>query len=130
MIDALLRTLHPVGYVVLFAVITVLVFAVMGMGFFGGLFFRCTAPDVAFPLGKTECWGTHIDVDNGVLFPRAWIRPPGQNFDSLYHASMTLFQASTFKYVRSVEFAMDVTSLDVSPQLDYSAGYGGSSSST
>lgn len=42
-IDALISTLAPVIYVVMFAIFTFMIAAIMGMGLFGGKFYRWVA---------------------------------------------------------------------------------------
>ena len=57
LIDALIGTLYPVVYVLLFAVMTSLAFSLVGMGLFRGLLYSCTTPGAAYPGGLAQCCG-------------------------------------------------------------------------
>ncbi len=69
----------------LLSVITIGVFALIGMSLFGGKMFRCTSLDVKYPSGKTECSGYTLNINKGFLEPRSWVRP-NHNFDTAYFA--------------------------------------------
>lgn len=109
-IDALMGTLRPVLYVILFLTLTMIVFSLIGMGLFGGRFYHCssqdllyytTDPAVSFPSGKRECMGFAVQ-DNGVLLQRSWINYP-YNFDTFYNSMETLFVVQTYKYVNLMQ---------------------------
>lgn len=117
-IDALVSTLAPVGYVIIFSIFTFVVFGVIGMGLFGGLFFRCSTPGAEYPGGKLECSGHHVTED-GLLMQRAWYNPE-YNFDKFVDAFMTLFRVNTIKYVAIGFDAMDLTDYDQSPKENHS----------
>ena len=117
LIDALIGTLFPVVYVLLFASMLSAGFAIVGMGLFRGLMYRCTAPGAEFPAGLVECSGYHVD-EAGYMLPRAWVNPDA-HFDDFGNALLTLFQLSTLKYINVMQDAMDVTSKGLSPQIDY-----------
>ncbi len=71
-----------------------MVFALIGMGLFGGKFSDCSAPGAEYPGGKVECSGYHVFNEgfrNGVMVPRAW-QNPFFNFDTFYMAGLTLFR--------------------------------------
>jgi len=117
-IDALITTLQPIAYVILFLIFTLVVFGLAAIGVFGGKLFFCSSPAVAFPLGKMECSGTWIVQDgnlNGVIFPSVWDNPYYFNFDSFFMAFMSLFMVSTFKYVGIIFACMDITAKDQAP---------------
>ena len=72
-IDALIGTLRPVIYVILFLSLTIVIFAIVGLGLFGGKFQSCSTQDllfytvdasVSYPFGRTECVGSFVR-DNG-----------------------------------------------------------------
>lgn len=56
-IDALIATLAPVIYVILFSICTYITFALIGMGIFGGKMSSCTQPGAEFPMGRIQCTG-------------------------------------------------------------------------
>jgi len=117
-IDALITTLQPIAYVILFLIFTLVVFGLAAIGVFGGKLFFCSSPAVAFPLGKMECSGTWVVQDgnlNGVIFPSVWDNPYYFNFDSFFMAFMSLFMVSTFKYVGIIFACMDITAEDQAP---------------
>ena len=112
-IDALLGTLRPVGYVILFLTLTMIVFSLIGMGLLGGQFHHCstqdllyytTDPAVSFPGGKAECIGFAVQ-DNGVLLQRSWQNYP-YNFDTFYSSMETLFVVQTLKYVNLMQVGL------------------------
>lgn len=97
-------------YVIVFSIFTFMVFALIGMGLFGGRLFRCSAPGAEYPRGKIECSGFHV-MDAGYSIPRAWESPP-YNFDSFYNAIFLLFRVNTIKYVSNIFAVMDITKID------------------
>ena len=112
-IDALIGTLRPVGYVILFLTLTMIVFSLIGMGLFGGQFHHCstqdllyytTDPAVSFPGGKAECTGFAVQ-DNGVLLQRSWQNYP-YHFDTFYSSMKTLFVVHTYKYVNLMQVGL------------------------
>ena len=116
--QALVATLPPIGYVIGLWIFVFLVFAIVGMGVFGGRMFLCSY-GAEYPAGKTECSGSQIDPSTGILMPRAWYKPT-YHFDSLAQATLTLFRITTVKYVDIIRAAMDVTDINVSPSTDFS----------
>ena len=56
-IDALLTTLQPIAYVILFLIFTLVVFGLIAIGVFGGKLFACTNTNVVYPEGKKMCSG-------------------------------------------------------------------------
>jgi len=113
-IDALVGTIYPVVYILLFIVPTFFSFALIGKGVFGGTFFLCSGPGAEFPAGKLECCGTFAEAASGVLRPRAWEAPP-HNFDDMWSSWVTLFRCSTGKFLGPMHAAIDVTAQHASP---------------
>ena len=133
-IDALISTLAPVIYVIIFALFTFTIAAIMGMGLFGGKFYRCSTPGAEFDPqtltgGKAECSGFHISdgsgtnwvngAPKGVMVPRSWINAE-YNFDSIFRSFFTLYRVNTIKYVQVIHESGDLTLLDSSPYTGYS----------
>ena len=117
-IDALLTTIAPLAYVIMFLLFTLVVFGLIAIGAFGRKLFNCSNPNVAFPEGKIECTGPWIVQDgnlNGVMFPSVWDNPSVFNFDSFSRSFISLFMVSTFKYVAIIFACMDVTKIDQAP---------------
>eukprot|EP00283_Hemiselmis_rufescens_P001020 CAMPEP_0173470360 /NCGR_PEP_ID=MMETSP1357-20121228/77838_1 /TAXON_ID=77926 /ORGANISM="Hemiselmis rufescens, Strain PCC563" /LENGTH=1141 /DNA_ID=CAMNT_0014438635 /DNA_START=15 /DNA_END=3438 /DNA_ORIENTATION=+ len=112
-IDALIATLAPVAYVVLFSSVTYVVFALIGMGLLKGRMFRCSGPGAEYPAGLAECSSNWITPES-LLMPRAWDKPP-HNFDTWQDSVVTLYRISSVKYVAILNDAMDVTDYDKSP---------------
>jgi hypothetical protein len=109
-IDALLCTLAPVGYVVIFAAFNLATFALVGMSLFGGKFKRCSAPGAEYPAGKAQCVGILVS-GKGILIQRAW-ESPIFNFDAFGDSLVTLFKVSDMRYQDVIQSAMDVTNED------------------
>ena len=121
-IDALIGTLRPVIYVILFLLLTMVVFGLVGMGLFGGKYASCSTQDVLFytldtsvsyPFGKNECMGYFIR-DDGVMIQRAWVKP-AFHFDTFSESFMTLFVVQTYKFSIIMQTSMDVTGVGTSP---------------
>ena len=116
-IDALISTLQPLVYVILFLIFTLFIFSLMAMGLFGGKLHSCNDPSVAYPMGKADC--VHIFVtEEGVVMPSSWDTPYTFNFDTYTDSLISLFQVSTFKYVSILYACMDVTEIDKAPQMN------------
>ena len=121
-IDALIGTLRPVMYVILFLLLTMVVFGLVGMGLFGGKYASCSTQDVLFytldasvsyPFGQNECVGYFIR-DDGVMIQRAWVNP-AFHFDTFSESFMTLFVVQTYKFSIIMQTSMDVTGVGASP---------------
>lgn len=80
-IDALISTMMPVMYVIIFTVFNYFAFAVIGVGLFQGAFFRCSTPRADYPAGQLECAGSWTRREDGVLIPSAWLNP-NNHFDT------------------------------------------------
>jgi voltage-dependent calcium channel L type alpha-1F len=123
-LGALLGTLRPVAYVILFQMVTLFIFALIGMGMFGGLYKYCnTGKDfedqmVAFPAGKLECVSFFV-TNNGVMFPRSWDNP-NYHFDSLPQAVKALFVVQNYPFVDIMHASMDVTAQNLNPSRNHS----------
>jgi hypothetical protein len=118
-IDTLICTFHPVAYVIVFSVITICVFAVVGLGLFGGKLFRCNMPGAEYPAGKPECSGMHTMYSTGYVVPRVWSNP-SYSFDNYYDSILTLFRINTVKYVQIIYDVQDITTFHKSPKQGYS----------
>ena len=114
-IDALLGTIQPLFYVILFLVFTLAIFSCVGMALFGGRLYRCNDPASTFPMGKKECAGTWYS-QNGIAMAATWENPYWFNFDSYLASASALFQISCFKYVHILWACMDATEVDKGPQ--------------
>ena len=118
-IDALINTLQPIYYVILFLVFTLVVFSLIAMGLFGGKLHTCTNPAVVYPFGKTECSNFFVR-DDGVVLPSEWEKPYHFDFDDYSSSLEALLQVSTFKYVSIMYACMDVTEVNMAPQQNRS----------
>ena len=118
-IDALISTLQPLVYVIMFLLFTLIVFSVIAMGLFGGKLHSCNDPVVVYPLGKLECSGVFVR-DDGVVMPSQWSPPYTFSFDNYGLSFLSLLQVSTFKYVSILSACVDVTEVDSSPKKDAS----------
>ena len=126
-IDALLATLQPIAYVVLFLIFTLVVFGLIAIGVFGGKLFSCNNPNVVYPGGRRECAGVWTMADgnsNGVVMPSVWDNPYYFNFDSFASSFKTLFMVSTFKYVTILFACMDISATDLQPVENISSHWG------
>ena len=118
-IDALISTLQPLVYVILFLVFTLVVFSLIAMGLFGGKLHTCDNLAVVWPMGKSHCSNVRIR-DDGILMPSVWDKPYTFGFDNYSDSMISLLQCSTFKYVSILYACMDVTEVNVSPKVNNS----------
>ena len=86
-IDALFRSLPGVGYIVVLLLLFFMVFGILGLNLFSGLFYSCN--DATVP-NKAACVGTFVGA-GGILKPRVWSNPP-YSFDSIGEAFLALFE--------------------------------------
>jgi hypothetical protein len=121
-VDALVRTLSPLVYVVLFLIFTIVIFSLIGVGLFGGKLHACNNPSVGHPMGKADCANIYFTGD-GLVMPSSWDTPYMFNFDSYGMSLISLFQCSTFKYVSIIYACMDITEVDVAPRLNNQMGF-------
>jgi hypothetical protein len=126
-LDALIGTLRPVAYVILFLLLTMVVFSMLGMCLFGGKFKHCSTQDllsytfdasVSYPFGRRECVGSFIR-DDGVMIQRAWTNP-SFHFDSFSESFMTLFVVQTYKFGFIMQMSQDVTGIGTSLARNFS----------
>ncbi|KAK9823801.1 hypothetical protein WJX72_005586 [[Myrmecia] bisecta] len=91
-----------------------LIFAILGVQLFGGLFYFCNDPHVA---GKAECVGTFMDPYSGELTTRVWSRPQ-LHFDNVFAALLSLVMcASLNSYTPIMIDAMSTPAAkDLQPQ--------------
>jgi len=122
-INALICTIIPALYVVAFQFFNLVVFGLIGMGLFGGKFYRCLPGGADYPAGIVECSGLSVSESDGLLRQRVWWKP-GYSFDTFYDSMITLYRVGTFKYVSVIQDGMDVTALDQSPNFLHSSSYG------
>jgi len=119
-VDAMLASIKPIGFAIIFLLIICTIFAVIGMAFFKRRFDFCTDlsldgsqidPDRNIGQGKYECFGAFTSdkpENGGILLPRAWIQPGfGQHFDTFPSAVLLLFRCITKKWVQYYVSAQD-----------------------
>jgi hypothetical protein len=120
LLQALFGTLLPALYVCVFALLLCFVGALLGRAIFGGQFFRCSF-DIAYPAGKAMCSGVYLDLETGVMLPRAWLSP-AYNFDDIGRSVMTMLCLNSNKIADIFHDGMDVTGRDNNPYHNYSQG--------
>jgi hypothetical protein len=119
-LDAMVVSIKPISFAVVFLLVVCTIFAVIGMAFFKRRFDFCTDssldgsqidPDRNIGQGKYECFGAFTSVKpekGGILLPRAWIQPGfGQHFDTFPSAVLLLFRCITKKWVQYYVSAQD-----------------------
>jgi hypothetical protein len=92
-INSMAQSMASMFNVTVLLLIVFVMFAVLGMQLFSGLFWECTDPSVGH---RSECVGTFVPLGGAEPVPREW-----QNniytFDSLPSALLTLFVVSTLE---------------------------------
>ena len=68
-----------------------IIFGILGVQVFAGMFYRCTDPGVST---REQCVGSYYDAVTGDVAERRW-NNAYLNFDNLYRALISLFVMST-----------------------------------
>jgi hypothetical protein len=87
-VNALLSALPAMLNVILVCGLFVLIFAILGVGFFKGTFFKCNFTGI--PEFPKYIYDYHDCLNNGGV----WMNSPS-NFDNIFFASLSLFQIMT-----------------------------------
>jgi hypothetical protein len=85
---ALLQTVPRVGSTFVLVVLLWVIWAIIGVNFFGGLFFRCNDPSI---VARDLCTGTFFPDGSAVFANRTWYKPP-YDFDNVGRSLLSLFQ--------------------------------------
>ena len=126
LMEALLSTLEPVGHVMAFQLSNTLLWALLAKELFSGRMHRCSGPGAEYPAGKALCSGHFVTVAeessrelhrDGLLMPRAWIRPQ-LHFDDLYNAFLAMLSCGAVQWVDILHDSSDITEQHVSPVQD------------
>jgi len=116
-IVSLVKSLEPVFSVVVLTLAIFLIFGILGLTFFMGLFWSCN-DDSSVIEDKDDCVGI-MNVD-GYIVPRNWSQQ-AQNFDHIFNALNVLMEVSTLDSWEGVMFnAMDLNGINYQPILDVS----------
>jgi hypothetical protein len=99
-------------------------FAILGVSLFSGLFFRCNNPAAAT---RADCVGTFVD-GSGATVEAAWANPRytggggvGFSFDNFYEAYLTVNDVIGIEgFTDVLASVMDVTKIDSQPRRDAS----------
>jgi hypothetical protein len=104
---ALIAVLYPLSYVIILLATCILIFAIVGMGMYGGKMHACSNPVADNPFGKAHCAGIYVvgaveakaayqqgltppeTVHVGYLVANTWA-PPRYNFDSVSDSMVSL----------------------------------------
>jgi hypothetical protein len=92
LINSIVFSVSSMLNVTLLLLVCVIIFAILGVQLFSGLFYRCNDGTVA---GVEECIGSFIN-SVGEEVPRVWLNG-FYNFDSLFRALLSLFVVSTLE---------------------------------
>ena len=111
-VNALIASFPGMGNVLIVSFLFWLIFGILGMSLFMGLFRYCSDETVS---GKADCIGTY-DAGQGVMEERRWLDKEA-NFNNIYKAMMTLFEMSTTEgWLEVLYSAADVTGRDRQPR--------------
>ena len=110
--SSLAATMPVIASMLTMALFIFIVFGIVGVRLYGGLFFSCNDESV---LGKLDCVGVFED-ERGFLIARSWRQLP-YNFDTVFKAVLTLFEAATLdEWVTIMFHAMDVNDEHMQPR--------------
>ncbi|KNC50163.1 voltage-dependent T-type calcium channel subunit alpha-1I [Thecamonas trahens ATCC 50062] len=119
-VTALSNAVPSMLQIVVITLVFWLMFGIMGVTLFKGLFYACNDPSVA---GRAECVGAFDPdpvVTNGTLLagtaiPRVWANAP-YSFDNIGEAMLTLFEVSMLHgWADIMRSGTDATSVDLQP---------------
>jgi len=110
-VEAIMRCMPGFINIALVSSVCYLIFAILGVQFWAGRFWRCTDDTVA---GVSECVGTAADGT-----PREWQNAP-INFDNVPNGMLTLFEVASMElWLDVMHNAMDAPSeIGVQPSTD------------
>ena len=112
----LARSLPQIGNVLIFGVFQFVVFGILGVQVFGGMFWRCTDPAVAH---VDQCQGMFQGPDGNSQL-RQWVNPV-LNFDHIGNSMLSLFVVTTMdKWFEIAHRGMDVTEVNYQPVVNAS----------
>jgi len=117
--EALAKVFPVIGYVMVLAMFTTALFAVLGLHFFHGLLYRCNKADAT---GRLDCVG-HAQTGLGFPTPLVWDNP-GYSFDNMWDSSQITFESLISGGWQDVMYStMDITGKDKQPKQDASPYY-------
>eukprot|EP01135_Chromosphaera_perkinsii_P008377 Nk52_evm2s1315 gene=Nk52_evmTU2s1315 len=114
-INALLLSIPSISQVLLVCMVFWLIFSILGVQYFGGMFFKCldlsTDPPTLLPTDivndKTECLAKNYSWENSKV-----------NFDNVINGYLALFQVATFEGWQEVfDDSVDARGLNLQPRL-------------
>lgn len=92
-VNSLLRSIPQLFNVLLISVLFYLVFGILGVQLFRGALGSCNNPNVT---NKNQCIGTYLDEELGFETEAKWT-VPYNNYDDIFHSSVTFFEVSTLE---------------------------------
>eukprot|EP00960_Hanusia_phi_P053370 762028-Hanusia_phi.AAC.4 len=121
-VKALVGSVKPISYAVLFLFINCSIFAVTGMALFRDKFYSCNDGSLNGLLGEgqIECSG---DFLNGEVYsPRVWSNPPsGTHFDTFPDGVLALFRVITLKWNAIWIMGQDAYEVNLQPVQNYNS---------
>ena len=116
---SLFRSVKAITNVFFVSILFYIIFSILGVSLFGGLFYYCNDPAVEF---EWECIGTFWL--EGIERERFWRNPP-YHFDNIFSSIFILFQMSTTEgWTDVMASGVDVTTYHQQPARDNSPYYG------
>ena len=131
-IITLVAALPPVGAVIMLTGFIFLIFGILGLGLFRGMYMYCEDQYSGDISGKEDCrgifqfdsygWtdsGYSLDGAWGVYRPRVWLNPRW-NFDNIFKSLESLFIISTLdNWSEILDSGMDITGKDSQPTWNH-----------
>ncbi|EKX54272.1 hypothetical protein GUITHDRAFT_160614 [Guillardia theta CCMP2712] len=121
-VKALVGSVKPISYAVLFLFINCSIFAVTGMALFRDKFYSCNdgSLDGLLGEGRTQCAGQFLNED--VYSPRSWSNPPaGTHFDTFPDGVLALFRVITLKWNAIWITGQDAYEVNLQPVQNYNS---------
>ena len=115
-LDSLLSATRPIMFALMFLVMIMTIFGVMGMSLFADKFRSCNNRflDGQNGEGQRECCGVFLGSDK-VLSPQVWSNP-SSNFDSFSSSLLSLSKAFKIGWIEIWFTASDITGLSIQPK--------------
>lgn len=116
-VNSLFKSIPTLANIAMVLVIFWLIFGILGVQMFSGMFFSCNDGDA---LGVLDCCGAMVD-DTGQLVEREWTNT-NYGFDHIGQSVMTLFEVSTLEMWLDIMYSgMDSTKTGLQPVYNANA---------
>lgn len=117
-LDSLLSATKPICFALLFLLMIMIIFGVIGMSLFSDKFKFCNNEDLDGRKGEgvVECCGTFLGEDD-ILVPQVWSNP-ASDFDSISTSLLSLSKAFKIGWIEIWFTASDISGVGIQPEAN------------